>query len=246
MAGRSYVEVSAPYANFMLNPAKPGDRVCRVCRSFAGEGYTDCMKCGFQPDHIDVVVPISYSVGRGQMHHALRYYKDGGTRGLRQRFSVELAAVLWRFLVSHERCVARAAGVEEFEIVATVPSGSIARDDRRENLRRIVGEICGAVGDRYERLLTPTDRGTDERRFDPDRYRTTRQLSGENVLLIDDTWTTGRSAQSAAFTLKQAGAGAVALVVLGRHVNLEWEDNERLLKRLTGPFDWEDCAVHAT
>jgi hypothetical protein len=99
MAGRSYVEVSAPYANFMLHPAKSGDRVCRICRSFTGEGYLECVKCGFQPSHLDVVVPIAYSVGRGQMHHALRHYKDGGTSDVRRRFSVELAAVLWRFLL---------------------------------------------------------------------------------------------------------------------------------------------------
>ena len=207
MGGRSYVEVSAPYANFMLQPAKPGDRVCRICRSFAREGYSSCKKCGFQPDHLDVVVPIAYSVGGGQMHHALRNYKDGGSSDVRQRFSVELAAVLWRFLASHERCVARAAGVDGFEIVTTIASGSTTRDDGRRNLRRIVGEICGATRDRYERLLAPTDRGTDERRFDPDRYYALRQLNGENVLVIDDTWTTGRSAQSSAFALKDDCAG---------------------------------------
>jgi orotate phosphoribosyltransferase len=40
-----------------------------------------------------------------------------------------------------------------------------------------------------------------------------------DVLLIDDTWVSGASAQSAAAALKAGGARRVALVVLGRHVD---------------------------
>jgi adenine/guanine phosphoribosyltransferase-like PRPP-binding protein len=39
------------------------------------------------------------------------------------------------------------------------------------------------------------------------------------VLLVDDTWVSGGSAQSAAAALKLAGARRVALVVIGRHVD---------------------------
>jgi orotate phosphoribosyltransferase len=44
-------------------------------------------------------------------------------------------------------------------------------------------------------------------------------VAGAGVLLIDDTWVSGASAQSAAAALKAAGARRVALVVLGRHVD---------------------------
>jgi hypothetical protein len=37
-------------------------------------------------------------------------------------------------------------------------------------------------------------------------------------LLLDDTWVSGGSAQSAAVALKRAGSRLVATVVLGRHV----------------------------
>jgi hypothetical protein len=43
-------------------------------------------------------------------------------------------------------------------------------------------------------------------------------VTGAGILLIDDTWASGASAQSAAVALKQAGARAVAVVVIGRHV----------------------------
>ena len=56
------------------------------------------------------------------------------------------------------------------------------------------------------------------RGLDPGRFRAPGPLTGAAVLLLDDTWTSGGSAQSAAVALKHAGAGPVATVVLGRHV----------------------------
>jgi hypothetical protein len=44
-------------------------------------------------------------------------------------------------------------------------------------------------------------------------------VGGADVLVVDDTWVSGGSAQSVAAALKLAGAGRVAVVVLGRHVN---------------------------
>jgi orotate phosphoribosyltransferase len=62
------------------------------------------------------------------------------------------------------------------------------------------------------------------------------------VLLIDDTWTTGASAESAAHVLKAAGAGVVAVVVIGRHIHEEFEDNAERLRTLPR-FSWERCAL---
>jgi orotate phosphoribosyltransferase len=45
------------------------------------------------------------------------------------------------------------------------------------------------------------------------------RVSGEDVLLVDDTWVSGASAQSAAAALKLAGARRVAIIVLGRHID---------------------------
>ena len=63
------------------------------------------------------------------------------------------------------------------------------------------------------------------------------------MLLIDDTWTTGANAQSAAAALKAAGAGPVAAVVIGRHLNRKWHQNDRRLRGITRPFDWGRCAL---
>jgi orotate phosphoribosyltransferase len=60
-------------------------------------------------------------------------------------------------------------------------------------------------------------------------------------LLIDDTWTTGSSAQSAAMALRRAGALTVVTVVLGRHVGLA---DAAGFRPAVMPFHPASCAVH--
>jgi hypothetical protein len=160
---------------------------------------------------------------------------------------------------THERCVLAAARTtwacagnqkpaswsgQRFELVTTVPSDDRQRDERHP-LRWLVGEVVAPTSDRHERLLTRSERAVDSRTFNPHKYEPARALGGESVLLIDDTWTTGASAQSAAAALKSAGAGPVAAVVIGRHLNREWHENDRRLQGIAQPFDWDRCAFCA-
>jgi len=171
-------------------------------------------------------------------------YKDGATAEIRDRFQLQISATLWRFLRAHEACVAVAAGVDRFDVVTVVPSGTAARDDDRPRLRGIVGEIVRPTAGRFDRLLTPTDSAVPAHEYDENRFRARRRLDRETVLLIDDTWTTGASVQAAAHALKATGAERVGVVVIGRHVNREYADNADRLKALPRPFDWTTCAVH--
>jgi hypothetical protein len=232
-------ELTELYTNFMLGP-HPGPEVCDICFNFT-RGYQRCYACAHGEVWLDVVTPISYSVAHEQLHHVLARYKRLSGEVAR-RLSVELAAVLWRFLDQHEHCVARAAGVSAFELVTTVPSGDRERDERHP-LRWIVGEVVGPTRARHARLLRRSAATVNPREFDPTRFEPQNDLDGTSVLLIDDTWTTGANAQSAAATLKRAGAGKVAAVVLGRHLNREWHENDRRLRGITRPFDWSRCAL---
>lgn len=73
-------EASEAYERSMRNMAPPGPGVCPVCRGFIDEEYETCFNCGFQPRCLDAVVPITYSEHLGQMHTALRNYKEGAMR----------------------------------------------------------------------------------------------------------------------------------------------------------------------
>jgi predicted amidophosphoribosyltransferase len=235
-------ELSALYENVLLGPRR-GPDVCGTCFNFTA-GYARCWACAHVHPTLDAVAPISYSVAREQLHHALASYKrlDGEPA---RRLTAILAAILWRFLSEHESCIARtAANTERFDLVTTVPSGDPARDERHP-LRSIVGELVGPTRDRHQRLLRRTDTETEPRAFSTHKFEATADLNHESVLLIDDTWTTGASAQSAAAALKAAGADRVAAVVIGRHLNREWHENDRRIRGIARPFDWQACALCA-
>lgn len=191
----------------MRNIAAAGPGICPVCRTFIDPEHRRCYPCEFQPDNFAAVVAITYSENLGQIHTALRNYKDGESRAIRRNAAIRLAAILWRFLGEHEECIARAAGVDEFDLVTIVPSSSPSRDERSP-FRELTGWIR-PIESRMRWLLKPTGR-VDGRDFDDDRFQSNGRLSGESILLLDDTWTTGGHARSAAAALRKAGAGEVA------------------------------------
>jgi hypothetical protein len=191
-------EAAATYVAAMRNVLPGGPGVCATCHTFIDERYAMCGPCATEEQWLDAVVPITYSVHHEQMHTVLRRYKDGTPS--EQRFmKARLAAILWRFLERHEACVAATARVQGFDFVTTVPSSTAGRDEV-SNFRTLVG-WCEPVETRLERLLKPTGRVTG-REFHPERYLPTRELSGEDVLLLDDTWVRGGHAQSAVHVLK--------------------------------------------
>jgi len=232
-------ELSNPYANFMFGP-RQGDGVCTFCFNLT-RGFKRCYCCARGELVLSAVVPISYSVCGGQLHHALVGYKRFSGQ-IARRLTVELAAVLWRFLSLHERCVAAAAHVSGFDLVTTVPSGVRERDDQHP-LCRVVGDLVGPTRQRYRRLLRRSLAPVPPRQVSADKFEPLTRLRGERVLLIDDTWTTGASARSAAVALRGAGAGPIGAVVIGRYLNRRWRDNDRRLVDLDPAFDWACCAA---
>lgn len=243
-------EASEAYERAMRNIAAVGPGICRICRTFIDPGYGTCYPCGFEPDNLAAVVPITYSENLGQVHTALRNYKDGESKAIRRHAAVRLAAILWRFLREHEACVAGAANVDEFDLVTIIPSSNPQRDEHSA-FRELTSWI-DPVSSRMRRTLEPTGK-VEERGFDPDRFSSTTELAGESVLLLDDTWTTGGHARSASHSLVAAGAATVSLVVIGRHVSRDYEPAKGsgescgdLLDALPEDFDWATCAVHTT
>lgn len=241
-------EASEAYVDAMRNPAPPQLGVCSICRTFVAPSAELCAKCRGWPNHLDAVVPITYSVHGQQMHTALWTYKNAAEAA--QRFpQVRLGAILWRFLRGHGTCVAAAAGIEQFDSVCVVPSSTPAADEARSNLRELVS-WCDLISDRTRRLLFPTGRAESGHRYDPARFKAAERLDGQHVLMVEDTWTTGARAQSAAFALREAGAARIALIVIGRHIRPNWEITptetcQDRWKTLPERFDWESCAVHS-
>jgi predicted amidophosphoribosyltransferase len=228
--------------SYLLTPAH-GPDICPNCFNPTAPGFEQCFACTATEQRLDAVVPISYCLAGGPLHHDLLDYKRAVEPAV-PLITRRLAALLDTFLDRHERCVAAAAAVDQFDLVTTVPSNHPERDEHHP-LRTLVGQLCPCLQDRHRRLLRRTSLELPPRTYNPGRFATAETLTGCNVLLIDDVWTTGSSAQSAAAALKRAGAAVVAAVVIGRYVNGDWRASGERLGRVAQPFDHHACVICA-
>src|SRR5579875_2935023 len=196
-----------------LTAAAPGaPETCAGCRGPARPGYARCYQCGRHE-----------LAGHGLLADAVVpiSYAVKGTA---------FAAALWRY----KSC--------------TAPSRP-ARTWLLALLLAFLRDHGGCVW-RHAGMPPPTRlpvlplairHGSQGRDLDVDRFRAGAPASGASVLVIDDTWVSGASAQAAAAALKLAGASHVAAVVLGRHAN----PADPLAAGLApAAYDPSACAVH--
>ena len=86
-------EASQAYERAMRNIVAAGPGVCRVCWRFMDPDFETCYRCAHQPDCLDAMVPITYSEHLGQMHLALRNYKDANSTAIRRHDAIRLSAI---------------------------------------------------------------------------------------------------------------------------------------------------------
>jgi hypothetical protein len=225
-------------------PAGPG--CCAVCRGHTQAGYPHCYGCWSHrqcaPGLLaDLVVPISYSIGGTGYAAALWQYKSAaaGTAS-RGNARAALRLRLLVFLRDHGRCLWPRAGTEAPTHVAVVPSGRGCVGTHP--LRALAGPYLTLP---WADLVIRPGEPVLGRAMRVGRFRAARRLTGATVLLLDDTWTSGASAQSAAAALKLAGARSVVTVILGRHLNPSNPGLDIFIAGLAAhPFRRDVCAVH--
>lgn len=188
----------------------------------------------------DVSAMVSLAVRGEQLARELVTYKEPHIpTHQRVRMMTGLAAVLWKWLGLHEGCLATPLGIAGFDIITTVPSTS---GRPQHPLRHLVAEVVAGSAQRHEDLLALQRTDLDQRAQAADRFRATRSVAGQRVLVLDDTWTTGAHAQSASAALKAAGAAAVGVVAVGRWCNPSFSDNAAWLAKHRPPgWDWSRC-----
>jgi hypothetical protein len=224
-------------------PLPPGDGCCPVCRGPARPGYPRCYQCArHQADArgwlANLVVPISYAPKGGAHYTRLWQYKTSAPAAAAARDV--LGALLLTFLRNHGPCVWRQAGMPAPARLAVVPGGQ-GRPGPHPLLSLLSPLVALAPAPLAVRSGEPLGRT-----LNPGRFRAGPSVAGQSVLLVDDIWVSGASAQSAAVALRLAGARHVAVIVLGRHVDPADPRSGRLLARMEAAgYDEATCAAHA-
>jgi hypothetical protein len=191
---------------------------CRTCRGPTLVGLARCYQCDLARSQAgdllaDVVAPIAYAVRGGQLAVDLWRYKSD--RADAAESAARLRAMLAAYLAGHGEPVWRAAGMAAAPAAAAVvPSGR-----GRPGGHPLPGLVRSCVDVPLVGLSVAPEEAAHVRGVDPRWLRVDGAVAGADILVVDDTWVSGGSAQSAAVALKLAGARRVAIIVIGRHVN---------------------------
>lgn len=218
----SAAEVLLPLRPGLLPvPAIGQAGVCRFCHSACDPRYAQCYPCLEAVQIVGAVeiLPIAMSIDGGLLHRHLRGYKDDRSPAVRARMSRRLAALVAVFMDHHSACVG------EFDSVVTVPSPT------RAAVESIVSQVR-VLGEQHRPALGATGLGA-KNDLQADRFALLRDVAGEHVLVVDDTFTRGPTLFSAVGALREAGAVVVGPVVLGRHLRSGWGPSNDLLSWLS-------------
>lgn len=220
-------------------PAQPG--ICRVCHGpVVNPDYDLCYVCEWKIRQrlsylTEPVVPISLAGPLGAFHHSLKYYKEPGSEAA--TLQTQLAALLHRFLTIHRGCIVSAAG-SDWDTITSVPS---SRGRIPHPLEAVIRR-SSLLEPKFVPLLARGPGDVGHQRPSDDAYVPQGEVAGRRILLIDDTYTSGARAQSAACALRLAGASVVAIVAIERHVNPDFSPG--FLERSGEiPFDFETCCL---
>jgi predicted amidophosphoribosyltransferase len=214
--------------------------VCPMCRSWRHDRFEYCSNClqvqAELASPCGRVVPITLYRRPSHIRDWLKYYKPGD-EDYRPEYGLYISAIIQRFM--HENIERLISAVGQYTVVCPVPSSSPLRSaplsciiegepvfgaPMRELLRRGPGELGHRV--MSENAFVPYGNS-----------------SGERVLLIDDVYTTGARAQSAASALGTYGASVAAILVVARRIDPKFNftaktlwDRQRLI-----PYDFSNA-----
>jgi len=228
---------------YLRNPIRETGVTCGVCTTPV-EGFDRCFVCrsayGATPGLADLVMPLTYGIAGAQSGFLLRAYKDSSDARVRQQQGLVINWLLYLAILAHEGCIGRRLGVAVERRLA-VPS---IRGRVGVHPFEVLTRQMNAT--RESPRLTVSQADTDGRVVSADRFVLDPEtdLTGQHVLILDDTWTTGANAQSAVLAARGAGAAAVSVMVVGRWLRPDFGNNAQFIKtRLARDYDPWICPV---
>ncbi|GAC1646567.1 MAG: hypothetical protein NVS4B6_20670 [Mycobacterium sp.] len=183
------------------------------------------------------MAPLCYAVDGAESAAVVRNFKNHPVRRERQRCAAVITELVGLATSVHTPCLGTVVGQP---VTAAVVIPSLTSRPGTHPMAAIAGSL-GLVGD--VRLRTTLDARCD-RVVDAQKFAVDGGVIGQHVLVLDDVWTSGSNAQSAALALRRAGASAVSVIVAARWLNPRHPLNARFIReRLTLTYNPVICPV---
>jgi hypothetical protein len=207
---------------------REGEDVCPMCHSWKFPTDPMCGNCLQVTTELSFPCPeiIAISLYRkpSQLRDWLKFYKPGA-EGFEPQYATAIAAILELTLARQGTLLADKVG--QWDQMAVVPSTRPSESHPLEEQLRIIG-----FEEQLVRPLSRTQVPLGHRVMSDSGYAVTADVNGKKFLLVDDVYTTGARSQSAASAIQIAGGSVVAIVVIGRRINVDYNEyTERVWNR---------------
>jgi hypothetical protein len=235
---------------FFHNTRSISGVTCQVC---SGPGDADdlCGPCrahrlDLRRDIADRVLTLTYARGRAHPRHqsAFHMWAYKQPSGPSTRAAEDLALMVLAATHQHSHCIEQVAG-RPCDAVTYVPSTT--RPGPEHPVAQLARHVRGLDTSQRFRLTLGPSATRKDRAVLPDRFIVEPQyvarVKNRHVLIVDDTWTSGAKAQSAALATRDAGAAQITVLCVARWLRNDWSDHRALLDRCSEPYDALVCPV---
>lgn len=222
VASRLESNLVAIGGGYLRNPVRSASDTCAACTTPVA-GYRLCYPCKShhaQPGLADATAFLTYAVAGQESGHLMRGYK---ARPPVPEHQIVVGLLLRLALEGHTQCAETLGGlpVTHWAAVPSLPPKPYEHPLRRlviGNAKGLEAPLAAAAGVQQPRSVAA------------DHFTCAVRLPQKShVLLIDDTWTTGGHAQSAALGLRKAGADRVSALVVARWLKEDYGDNKKFI-----------------
>jgi predicted amidophosphoribosyltransferase len=197
-----------------------GPDVCPICRGWRHARWSLCSNC-LETESVLLkicrrVIPMTLYSRPSVLRDALTHYKSVESSEPCSRRMISL--LVRRYALEHSRCLQELVG--GFSVVCPVPSSDPHK--QMHPLQELLPPDLFGVP-----MANLLRRGTGElghRKMSDRAYVVQRHTTVGRVLLLDDVYTTGASAQSAAASLSLAGTSVAGILVVARRINSEFNE----------------------
>jgi predicted amidophosphoribosyltransferase len=227
--------------HFLINVVRQPLQTCCVCGAPVQQ-FKCCWRCAARqpiPGIADIVAPLVYAVAGTDSAALVSKYKNHPIRIERERCAIIIADLLQTAIQLHENCFGAVVGVPV--TARTVVPSLTCRCGVHPlaSIAESIGVLAGPA------LIPGCDARCDRRvRADKFAVNSPSEVADRHVLVLDDVWTTGSNAQSAALAMRRAGAAFVSVLVIGRWLSPGSVLTQQFLAaRLDARYDPHVCPV---